>query len=613
MIETVLGQGGFGITYGAADSTLGRRVAIKEFFPASCARQGLTVQPSSGLSPTAYRDARYKFLEEARHLARFHHSGIVAVHSVFEENNTAYMVMEYLQGQPLSQVVHERGGRMEEQEAIGIMQKVGQSLEMVHSAGLLHRDIKPDNVMVCADGRVVLIDFGTARDFAAGSTQGHTVAVTPGYAPLEQYASRAQRGIYTDVYGLAATLYFLLTGEVPTAASDRAMGVLLPPVEQLNPLIGKTVARAVMQGLEIEVAKRPQSVREFLDRLEGKAVSAARHDMTDADVLSHLLTHRIDLLQSPDPDVHRFLNSLAVDSAISAPDTPSVSPGSTTFAEYIQARQNILRDSQRILSDSQLATPQPPTAAPAQSQSLAPTPVPSDPQLKPQSLADGCSFSAFMAFLFIGLVVAITIYSPQAPSHDPSVPPSYRVIDGSPEQVFINEEEVFPGDPRYAEVIKDMASHPEAAPPRPASAPESVSPLFRNLEAKAQVLQRYQQWQNAWATRDIKQHTSLYAPEATLYRTGGVVLNYEQWRKSLQKRWDEEKRNGDKSGTFERIQGPNVEFDGDQIKLSVRQKYTYLSKRYGADYTEYYYSWSHQTVWQKRQGRWLIVEDHWTP
>ncbi|HVF09685.1 MAG TPA: serine/threonine-protein kinase [Abditibacteriaceae bacterium] len=358
LIEGVLGQGGFGITYRAADSTLGRRVAIKEFFPASCARQGLIVQPSSGLGIAAYRDARHKFLEEARHLARFHHSGIVAVYSVFEENNTAYMVMEYLQGRPLTQVLHERGGRMDEPEAIGIIQKVGHSLEVVHGAGLLHRDIKPDNIVACADGRVVLIDFGTAKDFAAGSTQGHTVAVTPGYAPLEQYASRAERGVYTDVYGLAATLYYLLTGEVPTAASDRAMGVLLPPVEQLNPQVGRAVARAVMQGLEIEVAKRPQSVREFLELLEGEAATSLRRGMSDEDWLDYIRAQHKELLHSTDHELQKFLRDLGLNCD---PDDPLPSAWDTRkFAAHLKAREALLSVS----------------AANAQSQPLASAPAP---------------------------------------------------------------------------------------------------------------------------------------------------------------------------------------------------------------------------------------------
>ncbi len=269
-IERVLGQGGFGITYGCRDERLQREVAVKEFFPFGCLRHHNTVQPSRALAPAAYNTAKTRFLDEARTLARFKHPGIVDVYTAFEENNTAYMVMEYLEGRGLDDVMRERGGRLPEEEAIAYIERAGDALGAVHQAGLLHRDLKPENIMLCADGRIMLIDFGTARE-SAGGVQGHTVVVTPGYAPLEQYAQQAKRGAYTDVYGLAATLYHLLTGEVPAAASDRAMGVELKSVRALNPHISPTVARAIEAALQIETAKRPQSVREFLDLLTDTA------------------------------------------------------------------------------------------------------------------------------------------------------------------------------------------------------------------------------------------------------------------------------------------------------------------------------------------------------
>lgn len=235
--ESVLGQGGFGITYKCHDRMLERRVALKEFFPSGSRRAQNQVQPSRGLSPTHYEEARTQFLSEARLLARCHHHGIVAVHTAFEENGTAYMVMEWLSGQSVEQRLEARGGRLSEAEAVPLIERVGEALGSVHALGLLHRDIKPENIIVCDDGRVMLIDFGTAREFAQGQAQGHTTVVTPGYAPLEQYAREARRGAFTDVYGLAATLYHALTGQRPPAASDRAMGVQVRPVREENPSI----------------------------------------------------------------------------------------------------------------------------------------------------------------------------------------------------------------------------------------------------------------------------------------------------------------------------------------------------------------------------------------
>ena len=268
VVESVLGQGGFGITYRCHDQMLDRRVAVKEFFPSGCRRQGRDVGASRTQSESDYREARAQFLAEARLLARCHHAGIVSVHTAFEANQTAYMVMELLHGQSLAQLLTARGGSLDEADAVGFIERVGAALSFVHGLDLLHRDIKPDNIMVCDDGRVMLIDFGTARETLAGQAQNHTVVVTPGYAPLEQYARQARRGAFTDIYSLAATLYHLLTGQMPPAASDRAMGVMLRPMREINPNVSASVARAIEAGLQMEIDKRPQSVDEFLELLK---------------------------------------------------------------------------------------------------------------------------------------------------------------------------------------------------------------------------------------------------------------------------------------------------------------------------------------------------------
>ena len=273
LIEGVLGQGGFGITYHCRDEILERPVAVKEFFPSNSRRVGATVEPGRA-SPDGFREARAQFLSEAKLLARCHHPGVVMVHTAFEENGTAYMVMELLHGQNLMERMDARAGALDETDALAPIERVGEALEYVHSQGLLHRDIKPENIIVCDDGRVMLIDFGTAREYAQGQSQGHTVAVTPGFAPLEQYAKQAKRGAFTDVYGLAATLYYLLTGAPPPAASDRAMGVVVRPVRECNPRVSESVARAVEAGLNMEIARRPQSVRAFLELLHTPASEA---------------------------------------------------------------------------------------------------------------------------------------------------------------------------------------------------------------------------------------------------------------------------------------------------------------------------------------------------
>lgn len=266
-VGEVLGQGGFGITYKGGDLSLRRYVAIKEFFPQGCARYDSTVQPGGTLSAADYAGVKAKFIEEARTLARFSDPGIVRVFGVFEENNTAYMVMEFLEGSTLSKRIAERT-MLDEAEAVSIAEKVGNALKVVHEAGIIHRDLKPDNICLTKDGRVVLIDFGTARAFASGKTVKQTTMLTPGYAPLEQYGQQARFGAYTDIYALAATLYHAVTAQVPPQATDRATGVELKAPRELNPKLSKTFSDALVWAMQVKASERPQNIDAFLDAIK---------------------------------------------------------------------------------------------------------------------------------------------------------------------------------------------------------------------------------------------------------------------------------------------------------------------------------------------------------
>jgi serine/threonine protein kinase len=277
-IDKVLGQGGFGITYQANDTRLNRAVALKEFFPEGCWRKGSTVVSAGRWSLATYTDAKDKFLQEGQALGQFNHPGIVRVFYYFEENNTAYMVMEYLQGKSLANLLKQRGGKMSEREAIFYIEKIAQALETIHESQFLHQDIKPENVMLTEDDRVVLIDFGAARDFAIKNrhTKLFTTMLTPGYAPLEQYGQALKLGAFTDVYALGATLYHLLTGEVPTSAVERAAGVELKSIREFNSQVTPEIERAVWQAMAMEVRGRSQSVRDFVKLLNnGKSSSIA--------------------------------------------------------------------------------------------------------------------------------------------------------------------------------------------------------------------------------------------------------------------------------------------------------------------------------------------------
>jgi serine/threonine protein kinase len=286
-VGKVLGQGGFGITYMGADTVLSRPVAIKELFPEGCQRNGTTVQPTR-IPPSDFSSMKQKFLDEARLLASLNHPGIVKVYDFFEENNTAYMVMEYLRGKSLAKLVEERGGALSEQEAVGYILKVCEALDVVHKAGYLHRDIKPENIIVCGDGRVILVDFGAARAYMAGKTGRMTVILTPGFAPYEQYATMARFGPTLDIYALGATLYYLLTGRVPVSAPDRVIGVELKGVREINGRVSRQVEEAVMKAMAMKVDERPQSVEEFVRLLTSPSVpSVVKGEWREVATLRH--------------------------------------------------------------------------------------------------------------------------------------------------------------------------------------------------------------------------------------------------------------------------------------------------------------------------------------
>jgi serine/threonine protein kinase len=267
-LEKVLGQGGFGVTYKAQSTALGIPVVVKEFQPSGSIRVGTSVRPPATYGAKEFAEARARFADEARVVARLTlatpNAHIVRVYDVFTENDTEYYAMEFLEGKPLQSLV-EKGGVLSEAQVLQIARQVVDALNLVHGSNLLHRDIKPDNIMMVQRG-AVLIDFGSAREIAGG--QRVSIIVTPGYAPLEQYASEARRGPFTDVYALAGTLAFALTGKEPVAATDRASGVKQPSVKELNPKVGKPLSDVLERAMKMKVDERPRTAQAFLDLLE---------------------------------------------------------------------------------------------------------------------------------------------------------------------------------------------------------------------------------------------------------------------------------------------------------------------------------------------------------
>lgn len=273
ILREEIGRGGSGFTYRAFDVALQRTVAIKEFFPFGATRDGVRVHSSD----IEYSKSRTAFVEEARNLARFAHPNIVHVFGVWEENGTAYLVTEFLRGRTLCELVEGRGA-LPQDEALRLLAPVCDAVETVHLAGLLHGDIKPDNVFLCDDGRVVLLDFGLTRPAPTGNF--HTTLLVPqsaqgtaGYAPLEQYSRNSRTGIWSDVYALAATLWHLLRGEAPPDAPDRASGTSLPDLQKLNSTVSANVEHALHAALSMDILARPQSAREFWNSLQPQALS----------------------------------------------------------------------------------------------------------------------------------------------------------------------------------------------------------------------------------------------------------------------------------------------------------------------------------------------------
>ena len=271
-IDGVLGQGGFGITYLAHDTNLDQSVAIKEYLPVECAMRvnDYTVAPRTDSQDDRYQWGLERFIGEARTLARFDHRNIVRVHSVFEFNGTAYMVMSYENGQSLEAIL-DRQKTIEEEALLEMLFPILDGLTAVHDAGFIHRDIKPANIYIREDGSPVLLDFGSARQ-SVGRAKTLTILIAPGYAPFEQYYSSGDsQGPWTDIYSLGATLYRAIASVPPIDAIERSKGILGSTRDVLVPatLIGKeryaeSFLQAIDHALKFSETERPQSIREWL-------------------------------------------------------------------------------------------------------------------------------------------------------------------------------------------------------------------------------------------------------------------------------------------------------------------------------------------------------------
>ncbi len=265
IIEKILGSGGFGITYQGFDPSLKVRVAIKEYFPRHIAARendGKSIAPFSDESIKEYNKGISSFLDEARIVAQFDHPNIVAVKDYFEENNTAYMVMTYIEGIPLNKMVEQRGGKIDFETTLNIVLPVFDALKQIHASGLIHRDVSPDNIYFTKEGVVKLLDFGAARFLSGEEEQNMTLMLKEGYAPLEQYSRNGNQGEWTDIYAFAATIYKILTGIMPPSSLDRMHGVkLITPSKYLD--LPASAEKALVKAMSLRIEERFKTISEF--------------------------------------------------------------------------------------------------------------------------------------------------------------------------------------------------------------------------------------------------------------------------------------------------------------------------------------------------------------
>ena len=269
IVGRVLGQGGFGITYLAQDFQTKGFVAIKEFFPGAMAtRTGTTVIPYSGVQGENFTYGRDTFLDEAKTMAQFNgHPNIAGVQLYFEENGTAYFVMEYLDGCSFDDYIKNRGGKLSWADTAKVMVPILDVLGQIHEKGIVHRDVSPDNIYITKDGTVKLLDFGAARHSLGNVSQSLDVVVKHGFAPKEQYSRRGRQGPYTDVYAASATIYYALTGVKPDESIDRIEEDTMPAPTILGAKISQPLENVLIKGLAVDAKDRYQTALELKNAL----------------------------------------------------------------------------------------------------------------------------------------------------------------------------------------------------------------------------------------------------------------------------------------------------------------------------------------------------------
>lgn len=322
VIQEVLGQGGFGITYLGIDKLYGNKVAIKEYYPQKIAMRKAqyedVVTVTSIEEKNNYDKGKKRFLDEAQVMARFNkNEGIVKILDFFEANNTAYIVMEYLEGITLKQYLG-KYGVLQFRNLIEMMLPLREALIEIHSQGLIHRDISPDNIMVQHNGKLKLMDFGAARDYTESGNKSLTVILKPGYAPPEQYQTHGVQGPWTDIYALCATIYKCLTGITPPDAIARVMDDKFKEPDQLDGKLSPDIKKILWKGMNIFPEERYQDIVEFGEDVYDALFTPEENKKLDLDNEKNIDED----LDSPDKDNELVLKDDKIEGAVKKTSIP---------------------------------------------------------------------------------------------------------------------------------------------------------------------------------------------------------------------------------------------------------------------------------------------------
>lgn len=322
VIQEVLGQGGFGITYLGIDKLYGNKVAIKEYYPQKIAMRKAqyedVVTVTSIEEKNNYNKGKKRFLDEAQVMARFNkNEGIVKILDFFEANNTAYIVMEYLEGITLKQYLG-KYGVIQFRNLIEMMLPLREALIEIHSQGLIHRDISPDNIMVQHNGKLKLMDFGAARDYTESGNKSLTVILKPGYAPPEQYQTHGVQGPWTDIYALCATIYKCLTGITPPDAIARVMDDKFKEPDQLDGKLSPDIKKILWKGMNIFPEERYQDIVEFGEDVYDALFTPEENKKLDLDNEKNIDED----LDSPDKDNESVLKDDKIEGAVKKTSIP---------------------------------------------------------------------------------------------------------------------------------------------------------------------------------------------------------------------------------------------------------------------------------------------------